>query len=69
MSVLKPSRPLRAAEERVSAAAAARRAPWWQREGVIPYLLIAPAVLFELLVHIVPMVAGVVMSLYGLTLF
>ena len=46
-----------------------RRAPWWQRPKVIPYLLIAPAVLFELLVHFVPMVAGVVMSFYGLTLF
>jgi len=74
MSVLKSSKPLRAAEAKKKASAAAPgpgpgRAPWWQRESVIPYLLIAPAVLFELLVHFIPMVAGVVMSLYGLTLF
>src|SRR5579875_3569953 len=35
----------------------------------MPYLLITPAVLFELLVHFIPMVAGVVMAFYGLTLF
>ncbi len=69
MSVLKPGKPVPAAGEEISPAAAPRRATWWQREGVIPYLLIAPALLFELLVHFIPMVAGVVMSLYGLTLF
>src|SRR5579875_910893 len=69
MSVLRSGKRMPAAEEPVSSAAGPRRAPWWQREGVIPYLLIAPAVLFELLVHFIPMVAGVVMSLYGLTLF
>ena len=42
---------------------------WWERPDVMPYLLIAPAILFELLVHFVPMVAGVVMSFYKLTLF
>lgn len=35
----------------------------------MPYLLIAPTIVLELLVHIVPMAAGVVMSLYKLTLF
>ncbi|HLI00158.1 MAG TPA: sugar ABC transporter permease [Acidimicrobiales bacterium] len=45
------------------------RRQWWDRRGVVPYLLIAPAVLFELLVHVIPMVAGVVMSLFSLTLF
>jgi multiple sugar transport system permease protein len=35
----------------------------------MPYLLIAPTILLELLVHFVPMVAGVVMSFYKLTLF
>lgn len=35
----------------------------------MPYLLIAPTIALELLVHFVPMVAGVVMSLYKLTLF
>lgn len=32
-----------------------------------PYLLIAPAVLLELLIHIVPMIVGVWMSFVGLT--
>lgn len=35
----------------------------------MPYVLIAPTILLELLVHFVPMVAGVVMSFYKLTLF
>lgn len=35
----------------------------------MPYLLIAPTIALELLVHFVPMVAGVVMSLFKLTLF
>ena len=69
MSVLRSSKPPAAAEEKRASAAAPRRGRWWDREGVIPYLLIAPAVLFELLVHFIPMVAGVVMSFYGLTLF
>lgn len=53
-----PSRPRRVTGEH-----------WWERREVMPYLLIAPAVLCELLVHFVPMVAGVVMSFYSLTLF
>jgi len=65
---VKPQEPLRAAGEK-GTPAAAYRTRWWEREGVIPYLLIAPAILFELLVHFIPMVAGVIMSLYGLTLF
>jgi multiple sugar transport system permease protein len=48
---------------------AAARARWWERRQLMPYLLIAPAVACELLVHFVPMVAGVVMSFYSLTLF
>jgi multiple sugar transport system permease protein len=47
----------------------ALRRRWWERPKVIPYLLVAPAILFELLVHFVPMVAGVVMSFFDLTLF
>jgi len=37
--------------------------------GAIPYLLILPAVLMELLIHLVPMVVGVVMSFKELTQF
>ncbi len=36
---------------------------------MLPYLLLLPAVLFELLVHIVPMVTGIVMSFKQLTEF
>ncbi|MGH3321730.1 MAG: carbohydrate ABC transporter permease [Streptosporangiaceae bacterium] len=52
-----------------AAPARARKARWWQDRRVLPYLLILPAVCFELLVHIVPMVAGVVMSFFRLTVF
>jgi multiple sugar transport system permease protein len=35
----------------------------------IPYLFIAPAVFFELLIHIIPMLVGIAISLIDLTLF
>jgi multiple sugar transport system permease protein len=35
----------------------------------MPFLLIGPAVFFELLIHIIPMIAGVVMSLFQLTVY
>lgn len=38
--------------------------PW-----MLPYLLVVPAVLFELLVHIGPMLVGVVVSFFELTQF
>jgi multiple sugar transport system permease protein len=36
---------------------------------LVPYLFIAPAVIFELLIHIIPMLVGIAISLIGLTLF
>ncbi|MFB9238224.1 carbohydrate ABC transporter permease [Plantactinospora siamensis] len=48
---------------RIAAARGARRPRW------LPYLLLAPAILFELLIHIVPMVVGVWMSFVQLTKF
>jgi multiple sugar transport system permease protein len=36
---------------------------------LVPYLFIAPAVVFELFIHIVPMLIGIAISLIGLTLF
>ncbi|MFH9294876.1 carbohydrate ABC transporter permease [Streptomyces sp. NPDC017520] len=39
------------------------------RQGGLPYLLLLPAVLLELLIHIVPMVIGIVMSFRQLTQF
>ncbi|GLY77625.1 carbohydrate ABC transporter permease [Actinoallomurus iriomotensis] len=37
--------------------------------GAVPYLLVLPAILMELLIHLVPMVVGVVMSFKELTQF
>lgn len=39
------------------------------RRAALPYLLLLPAVVFELLVHVVPMVVGIVMSFKKLTEF
>jgi multiple sugar transport system permease protein len=39
------------------------------RRGALPYLLILPALCFELLVHVIPMAVGAVMSFRELTLF
>ncbi len=39
------------------------------RRGGLPYLLLLPALLLELLIHMVPMVVGVVMSFKELTQF
>ncbi|WP_405386558.1 sugar ABC transporter permease [Streptomyces sp. NBC_01102] len=39
------------------------------RRGGLPYLLLLPAVLLELLIHIVPMIIGIVMSFRQLTQF
>ncbi len=36
---------------------------------LIPYLFIAPAVIFEFIIHILPMLVGIAISLIGLTLF
>lgn len=39
-----------------------RRVRWW-----LPYVLLVPAIVFELLVHIIPMVTGIWISLIKLT--
>ncbi|MFG2340782.1 carbohydrate ABC transporter permease [Streptomyces yangpuensis] len=39
------------------------------RRGALPYLLLLPALLLELLVHLVPMVMGILMSFRRLTQF
>ncbi|MGP3982431.1 carbohydrate ABC transporter permease [Streptomyces sp. KR80] len=41
----------------------------WIRPAALPYLLLLPALLLELLVHLVPMVIGIVMSFKELTQF
>ncbi|MFF8846384.1 carbohydrate ABC transporter permease [Streptomyces sp. NPDC015127] len=45
------------------------RLPGRLRRGGLPYLLLLPAVLLELLVHLVPMAIGIVMSFRRLTQF
>ncbi|MFK4226685.1 carbohydrate ABC transporter permease [Streptomyces sp. NPDC019890] len=45
------------------------RIPARIRRGGLPYLLLLPAVVLELLVHLIPMVMGVVMSFRRLTQF
>jgi multiple sugar transport system permease protein len=44
-----------------------RRRPRWK--GATPYLLVLPAVLLELLIHIIPMLVGIWMSFIKLTQF
>ncbi|MFC1419642.1 carbohydrate ABC transporter permease [Streptacidiphilus cavernicola] len=49
---------------------AARRRPWARlRRAWLPYLLLLPAVCFELLVHVVPMLVGIWISFKKLTQF
>ncbi|MFJ5260334.1 carbohydrate ABC transporter permease [Streptomyces sp. NPDC088387] len=45
------------------------RRPGWLRRVSLPYLLLLPALLLELLVHLVPMVIGIVVSFKELTQF
>ncbi|WP_078628098.1 carbohydrate ABC transporter permease [Streptomyces sp. NRRL F-2664] len=47
----------------------AARSPGRARRRTLPYLLLLPALLLELLVHLVPMVMGIVMSFRKLTQF
>ena len=56
--------PTRAA---VVAAPSRRRRPPWK--GATPYLLVLPAVVLELLIHIIPMLVGIWMSFIQLTQF
>ncbi|RFU84545.1 sugar ABC transporter permease [Streptomyces triticagri] len=46
-----------------------RRRPGRLRKSALPYLLLLPAVFFELLVHLVPIVIGIFMSFKKLTQF
>ncbi|MFC0533658.1 carbohydrate ABC transporter permease [Phytohabitans kaempferiae] len=57
------------AEARPSTAPAGRKKPTRLPRSKLPYLLLLPAILLELLVHVVPMVVGVWMSLLELTQF
>ena len=61
-TTLQPSK--RARSARQDSDRPRRRAGWW-----LPYALLAPAVLLELLIHILPMVTGIWMSFTQLTKF
>lgn len=52
-----------------AAASSARRRPGRIRRAALPYLLLLPALVLELLVHLVPMAVGIVMSFRQLTQF
>ncbi|HEY9524808.1 MAG TPA: sugar ABC transporter permease, partial [Thermopolyspora sp.] len=45
------------------------RVPGRIRRGGLPYLLLLPAILLELLIHLIPMIIGIVMSFRRLTQF
>ena len=59
-TALKKSGPAAGASRRK--AGKPRRAGWW-----LPYALLAPAVIFELVIHVIPMVTGIWMSFLKLT--
>lgn len=46
-----------------------RRRGWWTSRRLTPYLLVLPAIVLELLVHIIPMLVGIWMSFVQLTQF
>jgi multiple sugar transport system permease protein len=55
------------ADQAAAATAPPSPRPWRRRRQRLPYLLLLPAVLLELLIHIIPMLAGVGISLLQLT--
>jgi multiple sugar transport system permease protein len=58
-----------AAQLRVGGPPPERRGTGWRRSRLTPYAMLLPALILELLVHLIPMVVGVWMSLKGLTQF
>ena len=58
------------AQERLARSSRPRRASSrWLEKRRLPYLLIAPAIAFELLVHVIPLLTGVGISFLGLNQF
>lgn len=55
-------KPEKSAGDPESGGRSSRRSGWW-----LPYALLAPAVIFELVIHVVPMVTGIWMSFLKLT--
>ncbi|MDT0528076.1 sugar ABC transporter permease [Micromonospora sp. DSM 115977] len=69
MATTTPARDVAAPERPARRAAPARRRSPGRRRSLLPYLLLAPAVVLELAVHVVPMLVGAWMSLRELTQF
>lgn len=65
----RPDRPTPASDEPTRGTQRKRRSRGWVNPRLTPYLLVLPAVLLELLVHIVPMLVGIWMSFVQLTQF
>ncbi|RKN30596.1 carbohydrate ABC transporter permease [Micromonospora musae] len=63
------ARPDRRDPGAATAAPAPARRPRRPRRSLLPYLLLVPAVVLELAIHVIPMVVGVWMSLLELTQF
>ncbi|OMH32368.1 carbohydrate ABC transporter permease [Tersicoccus sp. Bi-70] len=61
-TALRPSTPSPTTPPVVPSGRRSRRSGWW-----LPYALLAPAVVFELVIHVIPMVTGIWMSLLRLT--
>lgn len=59
-----PSTSSSAPPARPAVSRARRRQGWW-----LPYVLLAPAVVLELFIHVVPMITGIYMSFLKLTKF
>jgi multiple sugar transport system permease protein len=69
MSVTLPGRPARTPPRGPAPDAQPPRGKRLTWTRLTPYLLILPAIAFELLVHIIPMIVGIFMSLIELTQF
>ncbi|WP_445181906.1 carbohydrate ABC transporter permease [Pseudonocardia sp. Cha107L01] len=67
--VSSPARPGDSPPAPVTPPVERRRARWSGHGGALPYLLLAPALLFELVVHVIPMITGVVISFLKLNQF
>ncbi len=68
-TTLEPAAAAKTPASRPSARRSARGRDLVRWNRITPYLLIAPAVVFELLVHVIPMIVGVWMSFIQLTQF
>jgi multiple sugar transport system permease protein len=69
MSATKATAPVEREERLIKQVGRKKRPRPQVNKRFIPYLFILPAVIFELLIHITPMLIGIIISLVRLTLF